>query len=72
MLEQQGGSHAAAWLLAEFEATDLADIIAAQDERTWHGPVYVQPMFTVKSLMHPGLGMRVDQSDYADPMRWWL
>jgi hypothetical protein len=74
MPEQQGGSRAAAWLLAEFDATNVEDITEAYDpeSRQWWWPVYVQPMFTLKSLMHPGLGMRVGQADYTDPQRWWL
>ena len=63
MPEEQGGSRAAAWLLAEFDATD-------PDSGWWS--VYVQPMLSLKDDEDPGALTSVDQADYADPGRWWL
>jgi hypothetical protein len=76
--QQQDGSRAAAWLLAEFDATDPADLIVdVYDPQTdgWTRPVHVQPMFTLKGDTPPeecGAPMHVNLWDYHDPWRWWL
>lgn len=74
MPEQQGGSRAAAWLLAEFDATDPVDITDVYDPETdsWSRPIHVQPMFRLKNAMETGQPMRVRASDYRDIGRWWL
>jgi hypothetical protein len=74
MPEPAANPAAARWLLAEFDATDPAEVdIASYDAVTddWLRPVHVQAMFTVKSQNEPGAVMRVTESDYADPLRWW-
>lgn len=66
---------AAEWLLAEFDTADPADLSADRydyDTDHYWRPVYVQPMFTLKSATDPGTKMQVNQADYNDPMRWWL
>jgi hypothetical protein len=76
MLRPVTNPAAARWLLAEFEATDLDEIsVEFYDERSdssYWLPVYAQPMFVLKSQMEPGAGMHITESDYADPVRWWL
>ncbi len=64
---------AAAWLIAEYDATDPADL-AIYDEATddYQRPAHMQPMFQLKSDMEPCAGMHVTGSDYRDPGRWWL
>jgi len=65
----------AQWLIAEYDATDPEEYARDQDTEaeldTW-GTVYVQPIFTLKSVTEPGAAMRVTPSDYCDPGRWWL
>ena len=64
---------AAKCLLAEYDGTD--NIIENFDGDVrgvyWHG-LHVQPLFTLKTDMAPGVEMRVTASDYCDPGRWWL
>ena len=66
----------AQWLIAEYEATDLAGISLVDDldecERPVGGHVNVAPMFTLKNDMDAGQPMRVTQADYADTSRRWL
>ena len=65
----------ARWLIAEFEATDLEDYETDTLTEAVLGPrcsVYVQPLFTLKSVMEAGAFMRVTASDYGDSGRWWL
>lgn len=67
----------ARWLIAEYEviASDYEyyarDDSVEADLGPW-GSVYVQPIFTLKSVMDAGAAMRVTSSDYADFGRWWL
>jgi hypothetical protein len=65
----------ARWLIAEYDATDPEDFArdeSVESEPAHWGPVYVQPIFTLKSVMDAGAAMRVTPSDYADPARRWL
>jgi hypothetical protein len=66
-------SPAADWLLAEYDDTDNTFREFDDDHRPqlWRG-IYVQPIFTFKSLMDAGKEMRVSARDYADPVRWFL
>jgi hypothetical protein len=68
----------AQWLLAEFEAIDPEEFyrpeVSHLDESDIPvpgpcGSVYVQPIFTLKSVMDAGQPMRVTSSDYTDPGR---
>jgi hypothetical protein len=61
---------AAAWLLAEYDATDPGEV--AERSRNEDRSVVVQPIFTLKSIYEPGDSMRVTASDYGDNGRWWL
>jgi hypothetical protein len=73
MTEQSAPANPAAdWLLAEYD--DIANPFRDLDHARavlWRG-VYVQPIFTLKSVMDAGKQMRVAARDYADPGRWWL
>lgn len=66
---------AARWLLAEFDAT-CPDEVSTDSYNPalgeWSRPVHVYPMIKLKSLADSGEPMRVRQSDYNDPLRWWL
>jgi hypothetical protein len=65
----------ARWLIAEFEATDLEEYETDALTEAVLGPfgsVYVQPFFTLKSVMDTGASMHVTASDYADAGRRWL
>ena len=60
-------ARAAAWLLAEYDATDieeLADSIGAVQAR--------RTICVLKTLLDGGSPMRVTAPDYHDPDRWWL
>jgi hypothetical protein len=60
----------AAWLLAEYDATDPGEV--AERSRDEDRSVVVQPIFTLKSIYEPGDSMRVTAFDYGDNRRWWL
>lgn len=64
------------WLIAEYEAADLDCYPGdAESGSAVLGPgatVYVQPIFTLRSILHAGNAMRVIRADYDDPGRWWL
>jgi hypothetical protein len=68
---------AAQWLIAEYEATALDYEDYARDDSVeaelgpW-GSVYVQPIFTLKTVTDSGHPMRTREVDYFDPGRWWL
>ena len=66
----------AQWLIAEYEATDLAGICLTDEldecERPVGGHVNVQPIFALKSVMDAGHPMRVTSGDYLDAGRRWL
>ena len=32
----------------------------------------IGPIFTLKSVYDPGEPMKIQPSDYQDPLRWWL
>ncbi len=51
------------WLDATFDARRRKAV-----DRDWR----IGPIFTLKSTMDAGQVMRVDASDYDDPLRWWL
>jgi hypothetical protein len=71
MPDQHDTSAAAtAWLLAEFDLTDLDDI--RQNDHGDIRSVYVQPMLRFKSIMAPACAMRITEFDYKHPNRRWL
>lgn len=68
-------NEAARWLIAEFDATCPDEVSTGSRNPVlgeWSRPVHVNPMIKLKSVMDPGAAMRVWQSDYNDPLRWWL
>ena len=54
------------WLLAEYDATDIDELIERLEAIPW------RPIFTLKNVSDPGEPMRVQTADYRDPDRWWL
>ena len=68
-------SSAAAWLLAQFDATDNPfrnrRPLRGQSPVQWRG-VFVQPMFTLRNPVKSGQQMHITTTDYNDPWRWWL
>jgi hypothetical protein len=64
---------AAGWLLAEYDDTDnpFENLGDGNSGTLWRG-VYVQPIFTLKSVLDAGKQMRISARDYADPARWFL
>jgi hypothetical protein len=63
-----GRDPAAAWLIAEYDATGADDI----GEFINGHRVTVQPMIALKSDTDAGEPMSVTGTDYWDPDRWWL
>ncbi len=62
-VQPEDPARAAAWLLAEYDATDIdehADSI---------GAVQIRPICTLKTLLNGGVPMRVTTADYQDPDR---
>ena len=75
MLRPVTNPAAARWLLAEFDATDPVEVSTdsySPELGDWTRTVHAQAMFAVKSQMEPGAVMHVTESDYTDPVRWWL
>jgi hypothetical protein len=64
---------AAGWLLGEYDDTDnpFENLGGDNSGTLWRG-VYVQPIFTLKSVLDAGKQMRISARDYADPGRWFL
>jgi hypothetical protein len=60
-------ARAAAWLLAEYDATDLEELAdsigAVQASRT---------ICVLKTILDGGVPMRITAQEYQDPDRWWL
>jgi hypothetical protein len=66
-IQPEDTARATAWLLAEYDATDieeLADSIGAVQAH--------RPICRLKTLLDGGVPMRVTVSDYQDPDRRWL
>ena len=60
-------ARAAAWLLAEYDATDLeelADSIGAVQAR--------RPICVLKTILDGGVPMRITAQEYQNPDRWPL
>jgi hypothetical protein len=71
MTEQMAPPNPAAdWLLAEYDDTDnpFENLPGDNSGTLWRG-VYVQPIFTLKSVLDAGKEMRISARDYADPGR---
>jgi hypothetical protein len=67
----------AQWLIAEYEATASEYEYYARDDDAESEPgpwasVYVQPIYTFKSVSDAGQPMRVREVDYFDEGRWAL
>jgi hypothetical protein len=68
-----GPDEAAAWLLAEYDATSPGDFeVYDEDHGEYARPHHIQPMVQLKSDMEPCAAMHVTTSDYRDPGRWRL
>jgi hypothetical protein len=68
-----GRSLASEWLIAEYDATDPADLgVYDEDADVYRRPACLQPMFQLKTDNEPGAAMHVIHADYADSGRWWL
>jgi hypothetical protein len=68
-----GRNLAAAWLIAEYDATDPADLgVYDEDADVYRRPASLQPMFQLKTDNEPGATMHVTARDYHDDSRWWL
>jgi hypothetical protein len=48
------------WATGDYLATDTP------------GPVSINPMIELRSVMDAGEPMTITQADYQDPGRWWL
>jgi hypothetical protein len=67
----------AQWLIAEYEVTASDYEYYARDDSVEaelgpNGSIYVQPIFTLKTVTDSGHPMRVRPVDYFDRGRWWL
>ena len=60
-------ARAAEWLLAEYDATDLEELVGSIGAVQAHRTICV-----LKTLLDGGSPMRVTAPDYHDPDRWWL
>jgi hypothetical protein len=70
---QTTADQAADWLLAVYDHTynPFWNPDDAHSGVLWHG-VYVQPIFTLKSVLEAGKEMSVSARDYADHCRRFL
>ena len=62
-IQPEGSARAAQWLLAEYDATDIEELVDSI------GAVQIRPICTLKSLFDGGVPMRVTAADYQDPDR---
>jgi hypothetical protein len=57
------------WLDDEFTGLWATGQFADKDAP---GPLAINPMIDLRSVMDAGAPMAVTQADYKDPDRWWL